>query len=91
MNEHETEPVRGLPQRLPAGEALLWQGSPLAWSLARRGFHVVDLAIYFLLLEIWHTVRLLSGGGEPGRAALAALWMTGMGAAAILLLIALAC
>ena len=91
VNEHETEPVRGLPQRLPAGEALLWQGSPLAWSLARRGFHVVDLAIYFLLLEIWHTVRLLSGGGEPGRAALAALWMTGMGAAAILLLIALAC
>ena len=90
MNEHETEPVRGLPQRLPAGETLLWQGAPLAWSLARRGFHVVDLTIYFLVLEIWHLTRLPSGGGQLDQVALAALWMTGMGAAAILLLIAVA-
>jgi hypothetical protein len=90
VNEHEIEPVRGLPQHLPAGEAILWQGSPDVWSLARRGFHVGDLAIYFLFLEIWHVARLISGGGQPGRAALAAMWMAALGAAAISLLIVIA-
>ena len=33
--EHDAEPVRGLPEPLPPGETLLWQGSPRWWSLAR--------------------------------------------------------
>ena len=29
--EHDYEPVRGLPGPLPAGEQLIWQGSPGAF------------------------------------------------------------
>ncbi|HBB55427.1 MAG TPA: phosphopantetheine adenylyltransferase, partial [Hyphomonadaceae bacterium] len=32
--EFDFEPVRGLPEALPAGEAILWQGAPSAWGLA---------------------------------------------------------
>jgi Bacterial PH domain len=90
VNEHEAEPVRGLPARLPAGETILWQGSPLAWPLARRAFHIGNLAIYFVALEIWHIARLSLGGDHWRRWGQSALWMTGMSTAAILLLIFLA-
>lgn len=45
--EHDFEPQLGLPQTLPAGERLLWQGSPDVASVARHVFHVRKLAIYF--------------------------------------------
>ncbi len=36
VSEHEFEPIPGLPERLPAGERMLWQGRP--WrALARAG------------------------------------------------------
>ena len=54
--EHELEPERGLPERLPAGERLLWQGSPDWKALAVRAFHVRTLAVYFAIL------LLVSGG-----------------------------
>ncbi len=38
---------RGLPERLPDGERLLWQGAPDWRVLARRAFHLRGLAIYF--------------------------------------------
>ena len=47
------EPVHGLPERLPAGEKLRWQGSPGAWSLAGHALHVRKVAIYFALLIGW--------------------------------------
>ena len=37
--EHDDEPQNGLPEALPAGERLLWQGSPDWRVLARHGFH----------------------------------------------------
>lgn len=45
--EHDFEPVHGLPQSLPEGERILWQGSPDASALARRAFHVRKIAAYF--------------------------------------------
>ena len=47
------EPVRGLPALLPAGERLLWQGSPRWRSLAVRAYHVRKAAVYFLALILW--------------------------------------
>ena len=38
---------RGLPERLPDGERLLWQGAPDWRVLARHAFHLRGLAIYF--------------------------------------------
>jgi hypothetical protein len=40
MNEYENEPVRGLPETLPPGETLLWQGEPDWLSMARRTFRL---------------------------------------------------
>ncbi len=55
-----TEPVRGLPERLPAGEKILWQGSPHWKALARRAFHIRGVAIYFLALIAWYLISLVT-------------------------------
>jgi len=51
--EHEYEPVRGLPGRLPPGERILWQGSPAWLPLARRLLGVRYVTAYFAILAIW--------------------------------------
>ncbi|MCA3254858.1 MAG: PH domain-containing protein, partial [Alphaproteobacteria bacterium] len=51
-SEHDWEPVRGLPGRLPAGEHILWQGSPDTAALARAVFHVRAIGLYFVLLAV---------------------------------------
>ena len=62
-HEHfDFEPVRGLPALLPAGEKLLWQGSPDWRSLAVRAYHVRKIAIYFLLLVLWRIGIGISSG-----------------------------
>jgi hypothetical protein len=50
---HELDPVRGLPEHLPEGETLLWQGQPEWWSLCRRAFHVGLIGAYFLIVTVW--------------------------------------
>ena len=47
------EPVRGLPERLPAGEHILWQGSPDPWALAKDALMIRWVAGYFALLAVW--------------------------------------
>jgi hypothetical protein len=49
-HEHEVEPQHGLPEALPAGERLLWQGSPQKRRLALDVFHIRAVAVYFVLL-----------------------------------------
>ena len=51
-HEYEFEPQFGLPERLPADEFIVWQGSPDAGALASAAFHIKKLAIYFLLLMV---------------------------------------
>ncbi len=48
--EHDYEPIPGLPDLLPEGEQIRWQGSPDWKDLAIFGLHVRKLAIYFALL-----------------------------------------
>ena len=50
LDEHEFEPVPGLPARLPKGEELLWQGTPSAKAMALEVFHVRKVAAYFVVL-----------------------------------------
>ena len=47
MQEHDYEPQPGLPEALPEGERMLWQGAAQAESLAVHTFHVRKLAVYF--------------------------------------------
>lgn len=62
MNEHEGEPVKGLPEVLPQGERMLWQGAPAWWPLAFRALYVRLVLGYFALLVIWSVGADLAAG-----------------------------
>lgn len=62
MREHGYELVPGLPERLPEGETILWQGKPAWFPFARRAFCLRGLAIYFGLLLAWQVVTGVQDG-----------------------------
>lgn len=72
QHEHEFEPAFGLPEPLPAGEHIVWQGRPDWRHLARRAFHVRKLAVYFAIILV---IRGIDGwnGGESALALAKAL------------------
>ncbi|MDB4112078.1 photosynthetic complex putative assembly protein PuhB [Yoonia sp.] len=47
------EPIKGLPEQLPDGEHILWQGAPDPRRLAREALGVRWVAGYFALLAFW--------------------------------------
>lgn len=47
------EPIRGLPEALPEGEHILWQGAPDWRRLAREALGVRWVFAYFALLAFW--------------------------------------
>ena len=71
--EHEFEAAHGLPEVLPAGERMLWQGSPSWRGLAADALHWRKVALYFVLLLGWQVASVAADGGGAGGAALAAL------------------
>ena len=64
--EHEFEAQYGLPEELPAGERILWQGAPRWQLVARQVFHLDKVAIYFGVILAWRAGSLWaeSGVGE---------------------------
>ena len=52
-DDFKFEPVRGLPEALPADEHILWQGSPNPWRLAVEALKLKWVAGYFVLLAFW--------------------------------------
>ena len=56
------EPVLGLPEHLPKGEEVLWQGRPDWWVLAKEALLVRWVIGYFLLLAVWRVGTLLDRG-----------------------------
>lgn len=63
-HEHEFEAVHGLPEPLPPGERLLWQGAPDWRRLAIEALHLRKAAIYFALMLAWRGATLLSEGSS---------------------------
>jgi hypothetical protein len=51
-HEHEFEAAYGLPEPLPKGESILWQGAPDFADLAVRVFHMKKVAVYFAVLMV---------------------------------------
>lgn len=74
-HEHEFEATHGLPEALPAGETLLWQGSPDARLLAVQVLHIRKVALYFALLLVWRLASDLYDGIGLGAALLGCLVM----------------
>ena len=54
--------VAGLPELLPRGEFVRWQGAPGWKDLALHGFHVRKLAVYFAILLVARVVVQVNAG-----------------------------
>jgi hypothetical protein len=52
-DDFAVEPIPGLPEKLPADEHILWQGSPDPRALAREALSLRWVAGYFALLTVW--------------------------------------
>lgn len=75
IGEYEFEPVHGLPEVLPPGETMLWQGSPQWTQLATRAYHLRPVIAYFTVLLVWRAVvSWQEGGGWSEAAPGLALW-----------------
>jgi hypothetical protein len=90
VSEFETEYMPGLPERLPQGERLLWQGKPQWHSLAVHAFHARSVAIYFGVLIAWRGWTVMSETGSATTAASAVMWMAPLAFAAVGVLLLLA-
>ena len=64
---------RGLPERLPDGERLIWQGAPDWWLLARSALHVRGLAAYFGVIIASCAASSIHGGASVAESAAATL------------------
>lgn len=56
VREHDNEPLVGLPERLPAGERLLWQRSPSTAAVARHVMHINKVIAWFGFICAWRVV-----------------------------------
>ena len=88
--EHDFEPVPGLPEPLPAGERIVWQGAPEARALALRVFHVRKVAIYFALVGAVQVATALADGDTVRQAGAGLAMLSSLAAVAIGLLWTLA-
>ncbi len=73
----------GLPEKLPEGESILWQGAPDWRSLARRAFRTNVIGIYFAVLIIWRVGGSLMAGHTLGYALASGLSSIALGAIVI--------
>lgn len=83
-HEHELEPQYGLPERLPADEKILWQGSPDARVLARSAFHLRKLVLYFTALMALQAANVAADGAGVADVLLALVWPAGLSALGLL-------
>jgi len=72
-DDYAVEPVWGLPEELPDGERILWQGAPNWWGLAKDVFHVRMIAGYFVLLMLWRYGVHVAENGHASGALLSAI------------------
>lgn len=81
-------PEAGLPEKLPEGETILWQGRPDGWALTRDALNLNWVLGYFALIALWRAVSLTDQlTFAQGLLAALPLMVIGLGVAAVLLLI----
>lgn len=73
--EHEFEAAYGLPEPLPPGERILWQGHPHGPTLAREALHWRKLALYFAAILAWRGAVVWGEGGGPLQVLAAVGWL----------------
>jgi hypothetical protein len=90
MNDFDFEPQRGLPELLPEGEKLLWQGAPRWQTLAIDAFHARKVILYFGTIGALQAVVRLANGSTVTAALTPLLWLIPLGVAASVILVTLA-
>jgi hypothetical protein len=88
-DDFDGEPIRGLPEALPPGERILWQGRPDAARLAREALSLRWVAGWFAALFVWRWA-VLSEGLPWAQAAIDASFTLALGGAACALLLLIA-
>jgi hypothetical protein len=83
QHEHEFEPQYGLPERLPSGERILWQGSPDLPSIAVNAFHLRKLAAYFALLVALGAAMRWQDGATASQVLSGAVWPLALSVSAL--------
>lgn len=83
MKEYDFEPVRGLPEQLPPGEEVLWQGAPHWMVLAQRAFHIRAVALYFAVLVVWRIATDWSADSSVASALMGVSWILVLGVLAV--------
>lgn len=74
MSDHDDldfEPIRGLPERPPVGEEILWQGAPATYALARDAYKLHWIALYFVIVVLWRSTVAWGDGGAMKALAIA--------------------
>lgn len=88
-DDFKFEPVHGLPEALPEGEHILWQGAPDPMRLAREAWKLNWILGYFAVLAFWRVMA--SAADFPlAQALLHAVPFVVAGAVAALIVIGLA-
>jgi hypothetical protein len=82
-HEHEFEAAYGLPEPLPKGESILWQGAPDLKDLVVRVFHLKKVALYFAVLMAVRGSYLYSSGFDNLTIAAGVLLVAGLGLTAM--------
>lgn len=93
MSHHDDfafDPVKGLPEHLPHGETMLWQGSPRWQTLAINAFHIRKVAIYFACLSTAQSVFRFADGAAAGDALKPFIWYSILACLSIAILTGLA-
>lgn len=89
-DDYATEPIPGLPEHLPQGERILWQGRPDWRALAKRAFHVRLLAVYAIIAIVWRAVTVVYDGGAVWEALVSVGILVGVCGAGLAVLAGLA-
>lgn len=83
MREHDGEPIPGLPEVLPRGERILWQGAPGWWNLAKSALHWRGVAVYLAIIVLWGVTSAIANGDTASNVAIFALKLTALASAAL--------
>ena len=74
-DDYHVEPLPGLPENLPRGENIIWQGAPDWSAVARRIYFADKVALYFVCLIAWRIVTQMRDGQPLAAAITTAAWL----------------
>lgn len=65
-DDFESEPIPGLPARLPEGEHIVWQGAPNQAAVRRSVLHTRKIWLYFAIIFVWNVGTAIYDGKTLG-------------------------